>query len=59
MSFLKCLEYDPDHFGANLNIANTLIEFDLFLESIPYYQRCIKKKPESVSAQFGLMIALK
>ena len=43
MSFLKCLEYDPDHFGANLNIANTLVEFDLFLESIPYYQRCIKK----------------
>ena len=52
---MKCIELKPDHYGANLHLANLLVD----VNSVPIYKVCIKKKPNDFAPHLGLIVATK
>jgi len=57
--FEKCLKLNIDHYGATIQLANIFLEYDLGECAFLYYQSAVRIRPESVSANYGLIVALK
>lgn len=58
-NFAKCLHFDTDHFKASIHLANLLLEHDFHEPAVSFYQNAIRIHPQSVSAHFGMMLAIK
>lgn len=56
-SFSVTLREDSSHFGAQINLANLLLEFGLDHLASHYYRCTLSNNPFSVSAQTGAILA--
>jgi Tfp pilus assembly protein PilF len=44
--FVKCLELDPNHYGASIFLANLLVKTGNETRSFHYFSNAIRIKPE-------------
>lgn len=53
-----CLQFDQDHFGACIHLANLLANLAEGQRAVKYFKHALKIDPDSINANFGIAKSL-
>lgn len=57
-NYKMCLQFDQDHFGACIHLANLLANLAEGQRAVKYFKHALKIDPDSINANFGIAKSL-